>query len=311
MPIRDYNPNIEAIKAEVALLEEQRGILKSPEMIAAMKAEIETLSSQRLKVLADTKKAKKSLDDTVAKQIEQGEVKLKELQTQYASEQERYIGLLKGASAKLIQVTTEVNTQKDAIPEVMATLEEQKKIADEQLVSTAAKVGAKLKELNDRRNAYREEMKSLDEALEQRALRINDSQAEQNELQLALDGRQTALNLQAALLNEARVREQKFNAEQEALLKLEYDKLNIRKDLIADREKAITEREGQVLVQEAGLSNLKTELDLREQKVIQDRQDMVPKWDEILKRESDLETNWKVYSKAKKKLDQKLKEMEG
>jgi len=311
MPIRDYNPNIEAIKAEVALLEEQRGILKSPDMIAAMKAEIEGLTTQRLKVLADIKKAKKGLNDTVTSQIDQAEVKLKELQTQYASEQERYIGLLKEASAELIQVTAELNAQKDAIPEVMDTLESQKKTADEHLDSTTAKVEAMLKELNDRRNTCAhdvvimyQELKDKEQEVE---VKVKDLEAQEQ----GVIEKEKALALQIAMQNETKAREQKFNAEQEAALKLEYDKLNVRRDVLADREKAITEREGLALVYEAGLSNLKSELDLREQKVIQDRQDMAPKWDEILKREADLETNWKVFTKSQRKLDLKLKEMEG
>ncbi len=84
MPSKTFHiPNIEAIREEVAILEEQRNILKSPEMIATLKAEITGLIAQLLKVLAEIDEAKKSFDDTVAKQIEQAEIKLKELQEQY------------------------------------------------------------------------------------------------------------------------------------------------------------------------------------------------------------------------------------
>ncbi|MFZ2938542.1 MAG: hypothetical protein WA066_07590, partial [Candidatus Omnitrophota bacterium] len=70
MPIRTTIPNIEAIKAEVATLEEQRGILKSPEMIAAMKDEIAGLIAQRLKALSDIDEAKADLANIRNEQIQ-------------------------------------------------------------------------------------------------------------------------------------------------------------------------------------------------------------------------------------------------
>ncbi|MFH1077648.1 MAG: hypothetical protein V1753_12620 [Pseudomonadota bacterium] len=272
----------DALHQEVAELEAKRNILKMPE-------EIERLQ-----------KAKKSLV-----------TKLKELQTQYVPEQERLEELIDEAHAELAKVTSELNTQKDAIPEVMATLESQKKAADEYLTKVSAQTEAKLKELNDRRSTCAHDVVIMYQGLKdkEQAVEVKVKSLEQQER--AVIEKEKALALQVALFNESRAREQKFNAEQEAALKLEYDKLNVRKDVLTDREKAIAEREGLVLVQEAGLSNLKSELDLREQKVIQDRLDMAPKWDEILKREADLETNWKVYVKAKRKLDLKLKELEG
>jgi len=272
----------DALRQEVVDLEAKRNILQLPD-------EIERLQ-----------KAKEGLV-----------VKLKELQAQYAPEQERYVGLLKEASAELIQVTTELNTQKDAIPEVMAIVESQKKTADEYLASIIIQTEAKLRELNDRRSTCAHDVVIMYQGLKDKEQKVEVKVKDLEAQEQAVIEKEKALALQIALQNEARTREQKFNADQEAALKLEYDKLNIRKNLLADREKIIAEREGRALVQEAGLSNLKSELDLREQKVIQDRQDMAPKWDEILKREADLEVNWKTYAKAKKKLDQKLKEMEG
>ncbi len=311
MPSKTFHiPNIEAIREEVAILEEQRNILKSPDMIAALKAEIEALKSVRLKVMEDIDKVKKSLDDTVAKQKEQAEVKLNELQARYAPEQERLETLRKEASINLINARTELVDKQNEVAGMITVWEEAKKSADEYLTKVAAKTEEKLKELNNRRNTCRQEVDMLYQALKDEKSGLEDRGRQIIAHEQGIIEKEKALALQIALQNEARIKEQKFSAEQESVLKLEYDKLNVRKDVLADKEKAIAEREGRLLVQEAGLSNLKSELDLREQKVIQDRQDMAPKWAEILKRDVDLEINWKVYSKAKRKLDLKLKEME-
>lgn len=311
MPIRTHIPNIEAIRAEIATLEEQRGILKSPEMIAALKAEIASLSFQRLKALAEIDEAKKSLDDTVEKQTEQAEIKLKELQTQYAPEQERLEALRKEASIKLIDVRTELINKQNEMDEMIAVGEEAKKSADEYLAKIAAQTEEKLKKLNDRRNTCRQEVDMLYQTLQDDKSGLEDRGRQIIAYEQELIEKEKTLALQTAMLNEAKKREQEFTSEQETALKLEFDKLNVRKGILADKDKTITEREDRALVQEVGLSNFKMELDLREQRVIQDKQDLAPKWDEILKREADLETNWRVYKKAKQVLDYKLREIEG
>ncbi len=311
MPIRISVPDIEAIREEVATLEEQRGILKSPEMIAALKAEIASLSFQRLKALAEIDEAKKSLDDTVEKQTEQAEIKLKELQTQYAPEQERLEALRKEASIKLIDVRTELINKQNEMDEMIAVGEEAKKSADEYLAKIAAQTEEKLKKLNDRRNTCRQEVDMLYQTLQDDKSGLEDRGRQIIAYEQELIEKEKTLALQTAMLNEAKKREQEFTSEQETALKLEFDKLNVRKGILADKDKTITEREDRALVQEVGLSNFKMELDLREQRVIQDKQDLAPKWDEILKREADLETNWRVYKKAKQVLDYKLREIEG
>jgi len=325
MPIRTHIPNIEAIKAEVALLEEQRGILKSPEMIAALKAEIAGLTAQKFKALADIDEAKTRLANIQNEQTQAALENIQEITRTAKTEAARLMATAQTEAADIVsRAKTEEEAIKANIKVVAAQLEKitaekteatsgweaARQSADEYLARISVKTEEKLKELNERRNACRQEVDMLCQALKDDKARLEDRAMQIERQGQDVIERQKAADLQAALLRKAQARQAAANQKAEADLRLEYDKLSARKDLLDAKEKGLAKREASLATQEAGLVNLKSELDLREQKATQDRLDLNAKWDEILKREADLETNWKVYAKAKKKLDLKLKEME-
>ena len=328
MPIRTHIPNIEAIRAEIAALEEQRGILKSPEMIGALKAEIAGLIAQRLKALAEIDEANARLaniknEQTQAVLVEIAGMKQKagiEVQkviqdanneaSQILSEQERIEGLIGEARTELAGLNGKAKIQEEAISGMLADLTSQKKAADKYISMIMDEASEKGKELDARRTAYIQEFKNLQDALAQDRLNIEKTRAEQDARQRALDitGEQYARQILAQEEKERDfLKQQQDFKQRQADIATEHEsqvaKLREMQAMLASTSKALAEIQ-------AEMDNKAKELTIREDLLKQKEADLVPKWDEILKREADLETNWKVYKKQKQTLDYKLRELE-
>jgi chromosome segregation ATPase len=279
--ISSLNVNTDGLRTEIAQLEAQRNILKLPE-------EIERLQKARDIVLTE----------------------LTNVQNQYAPEQARLEGLITEARAEYARVTDELNARKDTIPEIQADLESQKKAADKYIALIMAEAEDKGKELNARREAIRNELQALEEALGQKAADIvQQKEWLSQELAAAASVKKrwkdglAELTVQKQALADDRAAFEKSCADRISEMKAQTTKLEELQDMLANTSTALAERLN-------GLETRITEVKMREDMIRLKEEELKPKWDEILKREADLETNWKTYTRAKKKLDLKLKELE-